>query len=74
MVVIAIFDNVIGTVVSEVWDGVAEEGDHSEKRVKKNNSFTNNNMLIHPSIHPSIHQTTNLTFYYLTSDELLNFS
>lgn len=51
MVVISIFDNVIGTVVSEVWDGVAEEGDHSEKRVKKNNSFTNNNMLIHPSIH-----------------------
>ncbi len=36
MVVISIFDYVIGTVVSEVRDGVAKEGDHSEKRVKKN--------------------------------------
>lgn len=36
MVVISIFDYVIGTVVSEVRDGVAKKGDHSEKRVKKN--------------------------------------
>lgn len=47
MVVISIFDYVVGTIVSEVRDGVAKKGDHSEKRVKKNNSFTINNMLIH---------------------------
>lgn len=32
MIVISVFDYVIGTVVSEVWDGMAEEGDHSEKK------------------------------------------